>query len=125
MPNDTSYASHTQHALMAPVVAHGALPHSGPKAEALNEFTRQLWMILQSKKEGYRQLHVQCDGARGSGTGMAAEVDEIIASALRMPKTRMPETGPISIRYQLQLSGPEAASPEQRAKMGGDEGGEL
>ncbi len=114
--------SHTQRALTAPVVVGGWIYHPGPKAEALEEFRRELWMILQGQEEGYRQLHVQYSGSKSTGTGMAADVDEIIKDALSMVKFKFPETGGGRIGYQLQLSGPEAMSPEQRAKgVGGDE----
>jgi len=113
--------THTQHAIMARIVARDILFHPGPKDEALAEFTRQLWMLLQGKEEGYRQLHIQHNGAEGHGTGMAADVDKIIESALRMPATKMPETGGISIGYQLQLCGPEAAPPAQGAEGVGDD----
>lgn len=115
--HDLSHLSHTQQALMAPVVAYNILFHPGPKAEALKEFRRELWLILQGQKEGYRQLRIQHSSSVGYGTGMAADVDQIIEAALRMPMSAMPEKGGIRIGYRLQLSGPEAASPEQRAKM--------
>jgi hypothetical protein len=101
-----------QKRLTAPIVARGDLIHSGPKDAALNEFARQLWMILQSQSEGYRQLHVQYSGSNAHGTGMAADADRIVAYALRLVKMKWPEKGGGSISYQLQLSILEAETKE-------------
>lgn len=110
--------SRIQHAVMAPIVARGSIYHPGPKVEALEEFRRELWMILQGQKEGYRQLHINYSGSKSHGTGMAADVDKIIEDALSMVRFKFPEEGGGRIGYVLQLSGPKAASPEQRAKVG-------
>jgi len=113
--------SPTQYAIIARVVASGRLFHPGPKAEALAEFTRQLWMILRGQEEGFRQLHIQYSGSKSHGTGMEEDTDYIIKDALAMARVKMPERGRVCIGYQLQLSGPEAAPPESKPELGGED----
>jgi len=52
---------------------------------------------------------------------MADDINYIINDALAMARVKMPERGCVRIGYQLQLSGPEAAPPESKPELGGED----